>query len=472
MKSRLLILFISLFSSQLVVAQQNIVKNGYIPKEKIFELVYVPFEVPEGTTAITVKEKYDKMPVNVLNMGVYGPQGHEIGNVSGFRGWSGGAKKEFFINEQDASTGYVPGKIDPGTWNVLIYPSAIDPEGLNWTLEISLTAGTHQKTFEIRPAAVQVNAIPGWYRGDLHIHTLHSDGRRTTDELVAEAKVKKLDYIISTEHNTNSANLSWGKYDSKELLIINGEEVTTTKYGHWNAIGLNSGTVIDWRYKPEDSVIRDYIRLVHQDKGLAIINHPFYDKGDKTFKFDINEFDGIEVWNGQWNILNGMALKWWDDLLRQGIMKIAIGDSDTHKSSGSPNNLGRPQTVVYATALSKTAILEGIRKGKVYLAATDSVRLEFKAVAGHQTAGIGEQLPEGKDVSVSLKVKGCANTIMTLIGDKGLISSTPVSADETTISLEVKGGSARYIRAEIRKADQSMVALTNPIWLSPFKTKK
>src|SRR5436190_8874989 len=109
--------FALLFSCHLLNAQHatTIVKTGHIPKKKIFELVYVPFEVPAGITEISVKEKYENMPRNVLNMGVYGPQGHELGNVKGFRGWSGGAKKEFFINEEEASTGYIAGKIDPGT---------------------------------------------------------------------------------------------------------------------------------------------------------------------------------------------------------------------------------------------------------------------------------------------------------------------------------------------------------------------
>lgn len=461
-----LALFIHLFNNVSAQQSNTIIRNGHISNDKIFELLYIPFDVPEGTTAISVKEKYNDIDHNVLNMGVYGAQGHETGNVSGFRGWSGGAKKEFFINEQEASTGYIAGRIQAGTWNVLIYPSAIAPAGLNWTLEITLVSGKHQQLFEIRSAARQINAIAGWYRGDLHMHTLHSDGKRTAEELVEEAKTKRLDYIISTEHNTNSANLSWGKYDSKNLLIINGEEVTTTAYGHWNAVGLDTKTVIDWRYTPEDKVIGKYLNQVHQDKGLAIINHPFFDKGDKTFKFETEGFDGIEIWNGQWNKLNERALQWWDDLLKKGVRKTAIGASDTHKASGSANNLGRPQTVVYASALSTDAVIEGIRKGNVYLAATDSIIVGFEARSGVETAGIGEKLSQHAVVTaVYLNIKGCENTVMTLIGDKGVIFTVPVQSNLKTIHLKVKKGNTSYIRAEIRQSNGTMMALTNPIWL-------
>jgi cytoskeletal protein CcmA (bactofilin family) len=465
---QLLVLFVSVhaFSAQPVSARDSVklIRKGFIPKDKIFELVYVPFEVPEGTTEIRVKESYDNMPLNVLNMGVYDAKGYQ--DTAGFRGWSGGAKKDFFIKEADASTGYIPGRIYPGIWNVLVYPSGIAPEGLNWTLEITLVSGKQQKIFELMPAAQQINAVPGWYRGDLHMHTLHSDGRRTVEELVTEAKDKKLDYIISTEHNTNAANLSWGKYNSDQLLIINGEEVTSTKYGHWNAIGLDTKTLIDWRYAPEDHVIQKHIKKVHEDGGLAIINHPFYDKGDKTFQYDEKEFDGIEIWNGEWNVLNAAALKWWDDLLRKGIKKIAIGASDTHKASGSPNNLGIPQTVVFAKGLAKDAILEGIRKGKVYIAGNDEISLELSVSSGGKTVGIGEQLPVDGAVNAELHMvaKGCDNAVLTVIGDKGILGSTKLSGKVQTADLKIKRKSSSYIRVEIRNAEGKMLALTNPVW--------
>lgn len=461
-----LIIFLHLFVFH-VSAQDSVkvIRKGFIPAEKNFELLYVPFEVPAGVTEIRVKERYDQMNVNVLNMGVYDARGYQ--GTAGFRGWSGGAKKDFFVNEGAASTGYIPGELHAGTWNVLVYPSGIAPEGLNWTLEITLYSGKHQKLAEVLPAATNLNTLAGWYRGDLHMHTLHSDGRRTVDELVAEAKEKKLDYIISTEHNTNAANLSWGRYDAKNLLIINGEEVTSTKYGHWNAIGLDSKTLIDWRYAPEDHVIHEEIRKVHHDGGLAVINHPFYDKGDKTFKYDENDFDAIEIWNGEWNVLNAAALKWWDGLLRRGIRKIAIGASDTHKSSGSPNNLGSPQTVVYANNLSKDGVVDGIRKAKVYIAAAEGISLELSVKSGGKTVGIGEKLPAGAaaDAQVQVLVRGCENAELSFVGNNGLISNRRLSGNVQKESLSINRKSSTYIRVEVRKADGGMLALTNPVWL-------
>jgi len=467
------VLIFIIFPFHFLSAQQTstINKSGFIPAEKIFQLLYVPFEVPEGTTEIVVTEEYDQMSDNVLNLGIYDPRGYKDGNVIGFRGWSGGAKKNFFISEEAASTGYVPGKIYSGTWNILVYPSKISAKGLNWKLTIGLTAGTHKKEFVVQLGKEVINHVQNWYRGDLHMHTLHSDGKRNTDELVSEAKEKKLDFIVSTEHNTNSANLSWGKYDSQNLLIINGEEVTTTKDGHWNAIGLSASTLVDWRYQPEDNLVKGQIDKVHMDNGLAIINHPFYDKGTRTFNFDVKDFDGIEIWNGYWNALNEKALNWWDDLLKAGVFKIAIGASDTHQTSGSNNNLGRPQTVVYSRGLSREEVISGIRSGQVYLAATDSIQLTFLLSSGTNKAGIGEVLSQDNTglVTVHMNLKGCKNTTLNLIGSTGIIDTRKVNDDNVELDFTIKRGGNSYLRAELRKANGDMVAMTNPVWLKPFK---
>jgi predicted metal-dependent phosphoesterase TrpH len=41
--------------------------------------------------------------------------------------------------------------------------------------------------------------------GDTHLHTVHSDGRRTPAEVAAGARAAGLDFIVSTDHNTSSA---------------------------------------------------------------------------------------------------------------------------------------------------------------------------------------------------------------------------------------------------------------------------
>jgi hypothetical protein len=52
----------------------------------------------------------------------------------------------------------------------------------------------------------------------------------------------------------------------------------------------------------------------------------------------------------------------------------------------------------------------------------------------------------------------------TLHTDDGIVTSVPLADDDETISYTTPRN-ARYVRAEIRRADGSMVALTNAIHL-------
>ncbi|OGX91539.1 hypothetical protein [Hymenobacter coccineus] len=134
-------------------APTEVVRRGHVPADSLFRLLYVPIEVPPGTAEIRVQEDYNHASGNVLNLGIYGPEGYRPGAAVGFRGWSGGAKTAFFLNAQAASTGYVPGPLRPGTWHVLLYPSTIAPAGIDWQLTATLVPGPAGPAFVPAPAA-------------------------------------------------------------------------------------------------------------------------------------------------------------------------------------------------------------------------------------------------------------------------------------------------------------------------------
>ena len=60
----------------------------------IDQWAYVPFDVPDGIQRIDVSTSHDQFSLlgigrNVLDLGIFGPAGHQLGNAAGFRGWSG-----------------------------------------------------------------------------------------------------------------------------------------------------------------------------------------------------------------------------------------------------------------------------------------------------------------------------------------------------------------------------------------------
>src|SRR5688572_28991012 len=85
----------------------------------IDQWAYVPFDVPAGIRRIDVSTSHDTFSLlgighNVLDLGIFGPAGHELGNARGFRGWSGGARAGFMLSATNSTPGYLAGPIDPG----------------------------------------------------------------------------------------------------------------------------------------------------------------------------------------------------------------------------------------------------------------------------------------------------------------------------------------------------------------------
>ena len=68
-----------------------------------------------------------------------------------------------------------------------------------------------------------------WYVGDLHTHTIFSDGNLRREENIRDAKSQGLDFFFATDHNI--LPLNWPK--SEEILVVPAEEITT-EFGHFN----------------------------------------------------------------------------------------------------------------------------------------------------------------------------------------------------------------------------------------------
>ncbi|WP_333733449.1 PHP domain-containing protein [Streptomyces sp. IBSBF 3010] len=60
------------------------------------------------------------------------------------------------------------------------------------------------------PPVRAVGRGAAWYRGDCHVHSVHSDGELTPEELTARARAMRLDFIATTEHNAAAKPGAWG----------------------------------------------------------------------------------------------------------------------------------------------------------------------------------------------------------------------------------------------------------------------
>jgi hypothetical protein len=439
--------------------------------------VYLPVEVPTGVAELAVRYRHDRpatppgVPGNALDLGVFDERGT---GSEGFRGWSGGARDGFTIGRSGATPGYLPGPVNQGTWQVVLGPYTVAPQGLRWEVEVRLRRGPPGPPFVPDPAPTRAAGRGrAWYRGDLHTHTVHSDGRRTPAELAADARAAGLDFLASTEHNTPSASLGWGAHAGPDLLVIDGREVTT-RDGHWLALGPRPGAVLDWRYRAADGVLDRVLADLHGQGGLAVAAHPFNPCLGCAWRFGDRGLDAVEVWNGPWTPDDEAALGRWDRLLaasaRTGRLLPAVGGSDAHTRD---DTVGRPQNVVLADGLERGAVLEALAAGRCWLAASAAVDLRLEATAAGRSAGIGGRLevPPDREVTVRLRVRGAAGCLARLCTDAGTVLEAPLGAGDAGVEWTTTAAASAWARAEVRRPEPAgpgtMVALTNPVLLGP-----
>ncbi|WP_329362942.1 CehA/McbA family metallohydrolase [Streptomyces sp. NBC_00669] len=324
------------------------------------------------------------------------------------------------------------------------------------------------------PPVRAVGRGAAWYRGDCHVHSVRSGGGELTpEELAVRARAAGLDFIATTEHNSAAAPGVWGHLAADDFLIVLGEEVVT-KTGHWLALGIDPGQVVDWNHQVRDGLVDRCLDQVHRVGGLCVAAHPHapYPSGD--FMFPFRGFDVVEVWNGlwtsdqPWNADNEAALAEWGRGLaadlRTGSWRPAMGNSDTHLEG----QIGIPHTVVFAEELSTQAVLAAIRAGRSWIAGSADVDVSFTAGADGRVAGVGERLAtQGRPVEVRAAVRGVPTATVSFHTDRGKVHRASLPDDGPgVVRWETTAEDSAFVRVEVRHPDGAAAALTNPIILT------
>ena len=332
------------------------VRARWTPEDRVQSIYqYVPFEVPAGAQSVSVRLDYDTSRA-VLDLGLFGPEG--------FRGYSGGAREEFVVTPTAATPGYLPGPLGPGEWQVLIGLHQVPSEGAEVTLEVDTGSPwpIDDGGAAFRPPAPlprgstrALPAVPGrqWIAGDLHAHTVHSDGALTIDQLADLAARRGLDFLAVTDHNTISHHPHLEAAGERSgIQLLPGQEVTTAT-GHANCFG-DVGWV-DFR-RPSD----DWAAHADTAGGLLSINHPL--RGDLGWRRELTAAPDLsEVWHSSWDRRSDAPLRWWDTW-----GGVAVGGSDWHRP-GDAKVLGCPTTWVEVEA--DHDVLTALRAGRVAMSA-------------------------------------------------------------------------------------------------------
>jgi len=451
----------------------------------------LPFEVPEGVKALEIRFDYTGREARTtIDVGLLGP-GEKFDDE--FRGWSGGNKRSFTLSASDATPSYLSGPVTPGRWQLLLgVPNIRNGQTAEFTAEVYFQRndqyGLPTETTPLRTEA-------GWYRGDLHMHSEHSDGNCASKSgekrvpcplfLTLDAAADRgLDFIAFTEHNTNShvKELTALQPYFDKLLLIPGMEMTTFQ-GHANAFNLREP--VDFRVSSAE--VPDWNALLTEAKqkgALVSINHPRVPTGEACMgcgwspnpAADLSLVQAVEVVNGNDVESPITGIPFWHDQLQKGHRLTAIGGSDTHdvtskNVSPPPGRIGVPTTVVYAKELSIDAIMAGIRAGNVFVdtAGSRDRKLELSATYGESVVAMGGQLsvPARQSVTFTARVEQMTGGTVEIIRDGKTTRRTAIQTAKHSWSFEeTSDGKRHWIRIDVRDADGKLALLGNPIYLN------
>ncbi len=458
--------------------------------------IYLPFTVPPRAVRLEVSYHFEHpkegelgaQGSNALDLGIFGPPGTAF-LTGGFRGWSGRARFGFYITPTWATPGYLPGPLTPGRWNVCLGIAELDEPTCRYWLNVDLdvlTDGDEPQQADVPPVNPGTAAAPPppdagngrWYRGDLHAHTVHSDGLNTMTELAACARDRGLDFLAVTDHNTISHHAEMARLGDAGILLVPGQEVTTYA-GHANVWGLREW--LDFRCQDAETV-RRVMEYARSKGALFSINHP--KSVGPPWEFTDVGAPCMEVWQAPWRWYNWESLDRWEGMLNNGERVVAVGGSDTHSVPPArpqhPHGPGEPTTWVHVQGpLSEEGVLRAIGQGHVFISEdpggpflTLSADADGDGRFEHMM-GDGVEVTAGSQVTVRVEYRGLTGKKIRLLRGRDLIEEVVADTEDVTRDLPLVVSEPDYLRAEVRgfrgrpERGEVVHAMTNPLYLRP-----
>ncbi len=277
------------------------------------------------------------------------------------------------------------------------------------------------------------------YTGNIHMHTVASDGSGTHAQLVRAAQAVGLDFLVVTDHNVlPRSEEGW----RGTVLMLIGEEVHDPDRdrdgNHLLCLGTGE-SVAAWAKDPQE-----LIDAVRSRSGLSFLAHP-YERNSTMFtstypweSWEVNGYTGIELWNYMSefrayarNRLIGLVIvhaphlfttgpwpetlaKW--DALTQERPVVAVGGSDAH---AFPYRFGPWQLTVLPydacfravnthiltrepfsgdLAHDRALVLSALRQGHCWIGydlLATTVGFRFRAYQEERAGIMGDTLPAG-----------------------------------------------------------------------------
>lgn len=295
----------------------------------------------------------------------------------------------------------------------------------------------------------------GFLRGNLHTHSLRSDGTAPIEAMVRWYRDHDYQFLAMTEHNVRVDPSELAAQLKPGFVLLAGEEVTNKWKGlplHVNAIcasrTIGGGDNFD---DPAVGLAR-VTASIRAAGGIPLVNHPNFgwalDAGDIA-KGASGAFL-LEIWSGHPIVRTGgdamhpSTEAIWGDVVARGVPAIPAAVDDAHGLGGEPGSgdalPGRGWVEVFGAELTPTSICEALGSGRLY--ASSGPRLARIQVRGDEL----------------LVVPRDARTTVTFLGEwgeelaKSVTADAPATAEGHAVVYRLRGGEIT-VRARVSDPD-------------------
>ncbi len=438
-----------------------------------------PFDVPGEEERLFQARDLDRtvrFVRNLFNVLVIEPGGASVGR------WDLGTREDpppAWMGADFASPGFAPHALDAGRWTAAVEVWEVFTDEAEAWLEIDAydvppteARSARPKSPGLaapRPRRVERARLPGVLYGEMHSHTVHSDGHYTVDEQGRRASAMGLDFVALTDHNVTSGH---AEFRDGPVTRIRGEELTTF-HGHFCLYGIDR--CHPWQDRGRRVRTVDAIDAARAAGALVSLAHPNnfgapvcvgcrFREGSVPY----DRFDLVEVWYGAWaqrraEIVKTLGL--WDRLWDAGLQPVAIAARDWHGVAHEDTaDVVFPVTAVRTDDRSEAGILAAVRAGRVFLTRGAALELSIRTDVGEGDVGDTVVLPPRGTaaIRVDLARPHATPALACLVRDGRLEAQwEPPRRLECRHEWTVRSP-GRY-RVELWAADGELLAITNHV---------
>lgn len=305
-----------------------------------------------------------------------------------------------------------------------------------------------------------------FYRGEVHAHTLESDGMGTPEEAMAYARdVGRVDYFAVTDHCCylvqedvdRQRRVADSFNENGKFAALYGYEASWGNDGFWGHMNVLNAP---WFAAADKHTLYElYEKLAADENAIAMFNHPCDRWGD----FD--SFGGHTPVLDKRLCLAEIKRAEFDHnyavLLSRGWHAAPVANEDNHKKDWTTKTTGTG--VVLAHSLTRENVLDAFRRGRTYSTTDNTMRIRYRVNGAWLGARLSHPAKLTAEIDVTTEREEGIGDLCLVAEDNIVVASVSAGAKkEFSWRVELEPDFDYYY---VRIRNGNTYAVTSPVFV-------